>query len=960
MNFSIQSQQPIYRHFNTNIGLPSGSVYKIFQDSKGIIWFATSRGIARFDGCNIKNFNDNTEISSQEFYDIYEDEHDRIWFLSYSSFFTYYNYNDKKLHRIFNETSGIDVQPITHISYNKSRKIYFTNWIEQEINGKQLLSYFTIDEKNEIHKFEIYIPNNLFPVKKLGSENIHIVNDLKEFITTNNGLHYFSHLKHGVIAFDKFIAYNDVSNEIILVNDKKVIKRKLSDIFLGQKDVFRIEPLNNNLFCLYFEKKKIVVNQKLEIIPTYHFLDDFYVRNILIDRENSLWLSSRFEGVYYIKKSNFNSIFKNLNDKQITQIKKYNNFLYVGNSTGEIYELDAHNLEIKRKILNSSGFIKNIELSPDGKTMYVVIGEARYDFVVISLNNDDLDLGAISGLKIYREEGRKRYFSNSSIKNISSSASGIVLSTNDGMIHVDSLGKTSKFIPTRFRASHSIYDAKRELFWMGGPSGVLIYDNINDCLNETKISQAINKITIDHKNRIWIWTSTNELYRSDDSKIEKVRFSKSVFIKDIYLNSQGQLCVLTPNSVLYNVTEKQLTYHFKDFVDRNVITCASSNDTFYLGSKDGIIKTVNNTDPLPKFCQLQFNESHFGKSSIVNFDKITILKADENYFSTEIAFPCYDLNTEILIKHKLKGYDKEYQITNPSKIHYHKLTSGTYILEVIAENSDGQVISSISQTIKVLNFWYHSIWFYLCVFTLVSFVLYKIIQAYINKIKQKNDLQLALYKRMSESEIAALQNQLNPHFVSNVLTSIQSYIVNRSPMEASDYLNSFNKLLRLILESSRNNYLPLRQELLLLNKYLELENLRFHNTLDYQFIIQDDLDLNLEIPSMIIQPFLENAIIHGLNGLKHQPKLLIIFEFKDRIMNIYIHDNGHGIHIQKDGNTLNNTNHHISRGTEITKERMMAFSQQGLYLVSFDYIYPPFFNENGKGTSLMITIIIND
>ena len=169
LNFSIQSQQPIYRHFNTNIGLPSGSVYKIFQDSKGIIWFATSRGIARFDGCNIKNFNDNTEISSQEFYDIYEDEHDRIWFLSYSSFFTYYNYNDKKLHRIFNETSGIDVQPITHISYNKSRKIYFTNWIEQEINCKQLLSYFTIDEKNEIQKFEIYIPNKLFHVKKLNS-----------------------------------------------------------------------------------------------------------------------------------------------------------------------------------------------------------------------------------------------------------------------------------------------------------------------------------------------------------------------------------------------------------------------------------------------------------------------------------------------------------------------------------------------------------------------------------------------------------------------------------------------------------------------------------------------------------------------------------------------------------------------------------------------------------------------
>lgn len=59
LNFSIQSQQPIYRHFNTSIGMPSGSVYKVFQDSKGVIWFATSRGIARFDGCNLKNFNDN-------------------------------------------------------------------------------------------------------------------------------------------------------------------------------------------------------------------------------------------------------------------------------------------------------------------------------------------------------------------------------------------------------------------------------------------------------------------------------------------------------------------------------------------------------------------------------------------------------------------------------------------------------------------------------------------------------------------------------------------------------------------------------------------------------------------------------------------------------------------------------------------------------------------------------------
>jgi LytS/YehU family sensor histidine kinase len=146
----------------------------------------------------------------------------------------------------------------------------------------------------------------------------------------------------------------------------------------------------------------------------------------------------------------------------------------------------------------------------------------------------------------------------------------------------------------------------------------------------------------------------------------------------------------------------------------------------------------------------------------------------------------------------------------------------------------------------------------------------------------------------------------------------------------------------------------------LLKKYLELENLRFHNAIDYKFIIPEELDLNTEIPSMIIQPFVENAIIHGLSGLNYQPKLLLIFENANNILNIYIHDNGHGIIIQKEGNTPKISNHHLSRGNEITKERMTAFSQQGTHLLTLDYIIPPFFNENGKGTSVKLSITFND
>ena len=167
-----------------------------------------------------------------------------------------------------------------------------------------------------------------------------------------------------------------------------------------------------------------------------------------------------------------------------------------------------------------------------------------------------------------------------------------------------------------------------------------------------------------------------------------------------------------------------------------------------------------------------------------------------------------------------------------------------------------------------------------------------------------------------------LRSQMNPHFIFNSLSSIQSFIFENNPVVAGSYLSRFANLIRSILYNSREEYISLEKEIQTLRNYLDLQQLRFNNNFDYELYTDPDIELEtIKIPPMLAQPFIENAIEHGLKDLDRRGQLKVSFTFHDGFIRIMIEDNGIGI---EEAMRLKSETQkeHKSLATIITKERI--------------------------------------
>ena len=180
---------------------------------------------------------------------------------------------------------------------------------------------------------------------------------------------------------------------------------------------------------------------------------------------------------------------------------------------------------------------------------------------------------------------------------------------------------------------------------------------------------------------------------------------------------------------------------------------------------------------------------------------------------------------------------------------------------------------------------------------------------------------LTLQKEVAEYEQKALHLQMNPHFVFNCLGSISSFIVQNGTDQALKYLSKFSKLMRLTLEYSKGSIIPIDKEIESLQNYLELEQLRFHNKFEFKIVSSEAVEFNMGLPPLLIQPFVENAILHGLVPKDSNGKIEIVFDVKDNQLICTITDDGIGISKSKEIKQ-NSMQAHQSMALEITKKRL--------------------------------------
>jgi LytS/YehU family sensor histidine kinase len=267
------------------------------------------------------------------------------------------------------------------------------------------------------------------------------------------------------------------------------------------------------------------------------------------------------------------------------------------------------------------------------------------------------------------------------------------------------------------------------------------------------------------------------------------------------------------------------------------------------------------------------------------------------------------------IEYRLPPYDKIWRKGTTAT--YTNLSGGIYTLQ-IRECGPGNTYSTNTQLqLEILPPFWKKNWFKLLatlVLVLTSYLAFRL------RLKQQTEKQ-ARQLQLAQSELKAIRSQMNPHFIFNCLTAIDGLIATKQNIKASEYLGKFSKLVRQVLQLSEKQMIPLRQELDTLKTYLQLEQLRMQEGFSFKIKADEHLLDQLELPPLLLQPFVENAILHGLkNSLRSEKHIEISVIQNESAIEFCVKDNGAG---RKNKSPVDKeSKEHVSMGTHLTRERL--------------------------------------
>ena len=272
------------------------------------------------------------------------------------------------------------------------------------------------------------------------------------------------------------------------------------------------------------------------------------------------------------------------------------------------------------------------------------------------------------------------------------------------------------------------------------------------------------------------------------------------------------------------------------------------------------------------------------------------------------------------------------------------LPYGYYILEA-AHLEDNKVVQQQKIGFKITLIWWQSWAMFIFILLVISILLF---WKDVFDFKKHIDFEKQ-NKKISELELRTLQLQMNPHFVFNALNSIQSYIITNDTLKANEYLTKFANLIRLFLESSRKKSISVSEEKRLLYLYCEIEKLRFEDKFDFEITVGPNVNVYMEIPTMMIQPFVENAINHGLRYKKESGMLSISFRQNEKYIICEIKDNGVGRKMSQKYKEQSKKAY-TPQGIQIIKERKQTLNYLNDTNIQF-YIEDAYINSDESNQS---------
>ena len=306
------------------------------------------------------------------------------------------------------------------------------------------------------------------------------------------------------------------------------------------------------------------------------------------------------------------------------------------------------------------------------------------------------------------------------------------------------------------------------------------------------------------------------------------------------------------------------------------------------------------------------------------------LSAEENYFTVSFSASDFENSTRIRYFYKLDGINADWVNSGAKhEVNYTNLDGGTYIFRVRAVYGNDDPQNALESTLRIVvepPFW-KTWWFRTLIALIFCIIAYTVFRLKIDAVRHEAELKSEFNNRLAEVRISALRAQMNPHFIFNCMNTVEGFVLENKKWEASAFLQKFSKLIRLVLENAQYNVVPLEQDLTALEMYIDLEKVRTEGKFNSEIIVDESL-MDFEIPPMFLQPFVENAILHGLRHRDTEGGYLRInISKKDQhTFECIIEDNGIGRKNAKLLNKQTENLHKTSLGLKVTRERLHIFS----------------------------------
>lgn len=1014
---------------NTRIerGLSQNSIYTIFQDEEGFMWFGTWDGLNRFDGYNFVTYNKEQGLSNETIRAVFQQEN--VLWVGTEMGLNAINLEDGKISSYFSiegDSASLSDNWINHITTDHDGKLWISTakgLSELDTKTMQFRQVFSRNYGNPIRS------NNFNMLVQDENNNY--------WIATSHGLVFFEIRTQIVTRFFNIpgdstslpdnqvncllfdpdgtlwigtksgVAYYDTTKKIFhsppIFKDQSINLQETDvlSMMFEQDSTLWIGTNGQGLFRYKIQEQELV---KFSNIPNHpSSLSDNRIFNIYRDRNGMIWFGT-FNG---LNKLNHNAPkFRTYRSSSDIPNSLSNNsvWCFEEDLQGRIWIGTEDGLSVLDQSSNNYFFLKNDPGNPNslsGNQIRTIRKDAENRFWIGT---------RYTGLNSYNSKTKRFTRYRHVLHDQTSIPDDFVLSiaVDSNLIWVGTdkgLGKlnpetglfTNYFHKESNPASlpdNRIYDLfidSQQTLWICTSDGLARYNERTDDFKVYKIetdkqldtpisSNKFFSIRQDRNEILWLGTRGGGLVRFDAQKeVFKVFTDQDglpnniVYLAiednqgDLWITSNWGLTRFSPDRVMftnYEVTDGLQSNEFN--FNAGMIT---SKGELLFGGMNGFNAFYPNEIELntkPPVIQITaFKLFNVLKNGRIKNNDTLLLRYDDNVFSFEFAALDYTNPNKIKYRYTLENYNSNWIERNADQrfAEYAKVSPGTYRFRVIASNSDGfWNEEGVSVIIIIRSPWYGTWLFRILLILLTIFLVYLVIFLRMRAIRKEHEVEkkyLEFEKQMFGLEQKALQLQMNPHFLFNSLNSIQSFIVNNDIDNAIHYLSKFSMLMRRTLANSRESYVSLRDEIQALRLYIDLEKLRFNEKFDYLLEIDPEIDESfIEIPPMILQPYVENAIIHGLMHKTETGHLLIQLNMEDENIMVVIQDDGVG---REKANEIRRESgiERKSRGMLITRERLEMLNQYTKDTYTVNVIDLTDENGNPSGTRVEIMIHAN-